>query len=176
MYGCRLFSIHGDHTIDSRVILYYHTICRYYKSWMPFTACPAGTYRPLLNPSSSCLSCPTNTNTSGVAVAFCPCIAEFFRSTQDGPHIGCTRKSHQLLQKSLHLKIYVYPWKQAYPSLKLLQQIFFPQKYINSVVVCSYTQLCQAGRNYRSTIVKVVGFTTEGRHKQSLDKSTIGLK
>jgi len=57
------------------------------------TACPAGTYRSLSDPADSCLPCPANTITSGVAVATCPCIAGHFRAPQDDPKIGCARKS-----------------------------------------------------------------------------------
>jgi len=54
-------------------------------------ACPAGTYRSRSDPVDSCVLCPANTTTSGIAVANCPCIAGHFRAPQDDPKIGCAR-------------------------------------------------------------------------------------
>ena len=54
------------------------------------TACPAGTYRTLSD--RSCRSCPPNTVTDDMAAPECNCISGFFRTQQEGPETGCTRK------------------------------------------------------------------------------------
>ena len=69
----------------------------FYASIVPFqiycaicTACPAGTYHTLSD--SSCRSCPPNTVTDDMAAPECNCIFGFFRTPQEGPETGCTRK------------------------------------------------------------------------------------
>ena len=62
-------------------------------------ACPAGTYRSATDPVTSCLPCPNNTVTTGVAVAECPCLSGFYRSPSEGPGDGCTGESFKVKHK-----------------------------------------------------------------------------
>jgi len=62
----------------------------------PFTACPAGMYRPRPDPADSCLPCPANTVRNRVTFATCPCLEGYFRTPQEGQNIACTRKSRWL--------------------------------------------------------------------------------
>ena len=56
-----------------------------------FSECSVGTYSEGVS-NGACLTCPSNSEATQTGLTECTCVQDYYRATDEGPSVACTRE------------------------------------------------------------------------------------
>ena len=64
------------------------------------SACPVGTFSDSVG-NEECVECPPNSEATQTGLTQCTCVPDYYRATDEGPSVTCTREILYMLCISL---------------------------------------------------------------------------
>ena len=72
------------------------------------SACPVGTFSDSVG-NEPCVVCPPNSEATQTGLTECTCVPDYYRATDDGPSVACTRELSHHFQASLFSLLFSVP-------------------------------------------------------------------